>query len=254
VTDRFSLAGRVALVTGASRGLGYAIAAAYADAGADLALVARDAERLERAATEIRSRGRRVETALADVSDAQQVEAVVNAFTDRFGGIDLLVNAAGISPIYKRAEEITTPDWDRIIATNLGGTFHCCQSVGRRMLARGAGVITNVTSVGAVVALPRLAAYCAAKAGVQALTKTLAIEWASRGVRVNAIGPSFMETDMTRGLKEHERFGPAITGATPLGRFGDPDDVVGAAIFLASDAARFVTGETIFVDGGWLAQ
>lgn len=247
--SRFSLEGRVAVVTGGGRGLGRAIAGAFAEYGAALALVARSIDELERAAAEIGG-----QAFPADVSDPAAVERVAAAALKRFGRIDVLVNAAGTSPIYKRAEQIEPAEWDAILDVNLRGTFLCCRAVGRAMLERRSGAIVNLASIGAAAGLPRLAAYSASKAGVVALTRTLAVEWAPHGVRVNAIGPAFVRTEMTRGLYEHEGLRGAIVEQTPLGRFGEPDDVVGAALFLASDAARYVTGETIYVDGGWLAR
>jgi NAD(P)-dependent dehydrogenase (short-subunit alcohol dehydrogenase family) len=252
--DRLSLADRVALVTGASRGIGRAIAVTLAAAGADCALVARSRETLQAIADEISALGRRAEPLAGDVADATAVERIVRETLARFGRIDVLVNAAGVSPIFKRAEEIEPTEWDAILATNLRGTFLCCRAVGRTMLERGSGSIVNLSSIGAQVGLARLAAYNASKAGVEALTRTLAIEWAPRRVRVNAIGPAFVRTEMTEGLYRHEGLHRAIVERTPLARFAVPEDLVGAALFLASDAAGFVTGTTLPVDGGWLAQ
>lgn len=247
--NRFSLEGRVAIVTGGGRGIGRAIAGAFAEAGARVALVARSADELERAAAEIGGHAYP-----ADVSDPAAVDGAVAAVRERFERIDVLVNAAGISPVYKRAERIEPAEWDAILAVNLRGTFLCCRAVGPAMLERGAGAVVNITSVAAAAGMPRLAAYAASKAGVLSLTRTLALEWAAQGVRVNAVGPSFVRTEFTRGLYENDALRQMIVDQTPLGRFGEPDDVVGAALFLASDASRYVTGETIYVDGGWLAR
>jgi NAD(P)-dependent dehydrogenase (short-subunit alcohol dehydrogenase family) len=172
---------------------------------------------------------------------------------DEFGRIDVLVNNSGISPIWKRAEDTDRDAWDRIIATNLTGTFLCSQAVGRVMIQQRSGRIINMTSVGGEVALPRLVAYCASKSGIIMLTKVLAAEWAGHNILVNAIGPAFVETDFTAGLRENERIYSDLKSKNLLQRFARPDEVVGAAIFLASDESSYITGQTIFIDGGWLA-
>jgi gluconate 5-dehydrogenase len=233
----FSLSGKRAVVVGGTRGIGAAIADGLTAAGADVTVAGRSlsaAARLD----------------VADAASVTEAARILNAG----GAIDVLVNAAGISPIYKLAEFIDATEWDAVIATNLTGMFRTCIAFGRPMLERGSGSIINVLSVGAVVGLPRLAAYTASKAGALGMTRTLAIEWAPRGVRVNALAPAFVRTDMTEGLAKHERYGPEIVASTPLGRFAEPAEIAGAAVYLASDAARFVTGTTIFVDGGWTAQ
>lgn len=237
VVGPFSLSGKRAVVVGGTRGIGAAIAEGLASSGADVTVAGRSA-------------GAAVRIDVSDGASVAEAARILNAD----GPFDVLVNAAGISPIYKRAEDIDATDWDAIIATNLTGMFRTCIALGKPMLKRGSGSIVNVLSVGATVGLPRLAAYAASKAGALGMTRTLAIEWAQRGVRVNAIAPAFVRTDMTEGLARHERFGPEIVASTPLGRFAEPAEVAGAAVYLASDAARFVTGTTIFVDGGWTAR
>ncbi|MBI2941152.1 MAG: SDR family oxidoreductase [Chloroflexi bacterium] len=250
----FSLERRVALVTGAGRGIGRAIALALASAGADVALVARTESQLEEVADLVRSAGRRTLVVPADVTDRSAFERGVEATVAELGEIDVLVNSAGISPTYKSAEQVSDDEWNAVVRVNLTGTFVCCQTVGRRMLIRQRGSIVNIVSIAARVGLRRLVAYCATKAGVEALTRVLAVEWASRGVRVNAIGPAYVETELTRGLCENPRLRAGLEARTPLGRLGQPEEVAGAAVYLASDAASYVTGQTIYVDGGWLAE
>jgi gluconate 5-dehydrogenase len=250
---RFSLAGKVAIVTGAGRGIGRAIALGFAEAGATVVLAARTAAQLEAAAAEVRARGGRAVVVPTDVARGDAVQALVDRCVAECGGVDVLVNNAGISPYYKRAEQVSEAEWRRVLDVNLTGTFLCCQAAAASLAARR-GCVINVVSVGAAVGLPRLAAYCAAKAGVEALTRVLALEWAERSVRVNALGPAFLTTDMTAGLRANAALHAELVGRTPLGRLGTADEVVGAAIFLASDAASYVTGQTLYVDGGWLAQ
>ena len=252
-TARFSLLDKVAVVTGGGRGLGRAIALAFAEAGADVVLAARDAAALEAAAAEVRARGRRALAVPTDVARAGDVEALFARCRGEFGPLDVLVNNAGISPYYKRTESLAEQEWRAVLDVNLTGTFLCCRAAADD-LARQRGRVINVVSVGAAVGLPRLAAYCAAKAGVEALTRVLALEWAERQVTVNAIGPAFVATDMTADLRANPRLRDGLVQRTPLGRLGEVEDVVGAAIYLASDAARYVTGQTLYVDGGWLAQ
>jgi NAD(P)-dependent dehydrogenase (short-subunit alcohol dehydrogenase family) len=234
----FELSGRHAFVVGGTGGIGAAIAGALAEAGASVVVGGRSA-RAERR---------------IDITDPRSIAETVRWSAERTGPVDILVNAAGVSPIYKRAEAIADEEWDAIIATNLTGTFRACVAFGRAMLERRSGSIINVLSVAAVVGLPRLAAYCASKAGALGFTRSLAVEWADRGVRVNAIAPSFVRTELTKDLLDHERFGPELLASTPLGRFGEPADVAGAAVYLASDAARYVTGTALYVDGGWTAR
>ena len=254
MNDLFSLEGRNAVVTGASRGIGRSIALGYARAGANLALIGRDSGRLTPVVEEIAAFGRRATPIVADVSVASDVARLATEAERALGPIDVLVNNAGGSPIYRRAEATSEEDWELVLGLNLDGTFRCCREFGRQMIARRSGRIINVVSIGARVGLPRLAAYCAAKAGVEGLTRALAVEWAPYGVLVNALGPAFVETDLTRGLRENERIRAGLLAQTPLGRFAQPDEIVGTAIFLASPAASYLTGQTMYVDGGWTAQ
>jgi gluconate 5-dehydrogenase len=252
VSDRFSLATKVALVTGAGRGIGRAIALGFAEAGANLVLAARSAEQIEVVAAEVRALGRQALAVPTDVADGEQVEAMIERVRAEHGRLDVLVNNAGISPYYRRAERLAEAEWREVLDVNLTGTFLCCRAAAP--LLQSGGRVINVVSIGASVALERLAAYCVAKAGVEALTRVLAIEWAERGVLVNAIGPGFLSTEMTAGLRDNPRLRDGLIGRTPLGRLGEPEEVVGAALYLASAASSYVTGQTIYVDGGWTAQ
>ncbi len=244
---------RVAVVTGAGRGLGRAIAMGLAAEKTTVVLIARSPDELARTAGDVRTAGGIAHVVVADVREAAAVEAAVRAALELRGHIDVLVNAAGTSPFYKRSEHLEASEWDLVLETNLRGTFLFCRAVGSHMLARRQGCIVNISSVlGAATGLGRLAAYTASKAGVEGLTKALAVEWADRGVRVNAIAPAFFRTQLTEGLLATDR-AKGLLARTPLGRFGEPAEVVPAVLFLASEAASYVTGSTVFVDGGWQA-
>jgi len=250
----FDLSGRAAVITGGSRGIGAAIARGFAGAGARVVVAARDSERLNLVAEEIQGHGGVAVPIVADVTRSEDLTRLASEAHAALGPIDILVNNAGGSPIYRRAEAVTDAEWDAILSLNLRGTFVACREFGRGMLERRSGRIINLISIGARVGLPRLAPYNAAKAGVEALTRTLAIEWADRGVLVNAVAPGFVETDLTAGMRGNERIRAQLLEQTPLNRFARVDDIVGAAIFLASPASAYLTGQTIYVDGGWTAR
>ncbi len=245
-----ALSGKTVIVTGGGRGLGQAIAAGFAAEGCNVAIVGRNSATLEKAASTMPGN---VRGFTADVASEIEIEAMCAAVTDAFGTIDVLVNNAGINPFYKRPEETTLAEWQQIIDVNLTGVFLTCKHAGRVMLAKGSGAIINVSSVAGHVGLARTTAYCAAKAGVELITRQLAMDWAPRGLRVNSVGPGYFSTDLTAGLRANERLSDHITARTPLGRFGAPDELVGACLFLASDAASYVTGHSLMVDGGWTA-
>ncbi len=249
----FSLQGRSALVTGGGRGIGRACALALAQAGARVAVVSRTRAQLEETAAQIRAQGGEALALAADVGQPAQVGRLVEDLYREWGALDALVNNAAISPIYKRAEEVALEEWEQILAINLTGAFCLLQQVGARMAARGSGAIVNLTSIGAARALPRLSAYAATKAALDELTRTLAAEWAGTGVRVNAVAPAYIETEMTAGIQERPHLRQRVVERTPLGRFGRPEEVAWAVVFLASDAASYITGHTLFVDGGWTA-
>lgn len=251
--DILPLTGKTAIVTGASRGIGEAIAKGFADAGADLVLVSRKRADLENVAKEIGGIGRKAFPIVADIGVPEEVQGAVDATLKIFPRIDILVNNAGISPVLKRAEELALNEWEDILRVNLTGTFLFCQAVGKVMIQQGGGKIINMVSVGAIVGFPRQVGYCATKGGILQLTKVLALDWARFNVQVNAIGPAYIETELTQGMRESKVISESLLRRTPMGRFGKPEEVVGAAIYLASDASSYVTGQTLFVDGGWLA-
>jgi NAD(P)-dependent dehydrogenase (short-subunit alcohol dehydrogenase family) len=250
---QFSLDGKVAVVTGSSRGIGRAIAEGLAEAGAAVTVNGRERESAESIAGAISAAGGKSLAVAADVSKAADVDRLIDVTVTRFGRLDILVNNAGISPYYKPAEAMTEVEWDEVIKTNLKSVFLCCQAAGRVMIPQKSGRIINMSSVGGSVGLPRLIAYCAAKGAINQLTRVLAVEWATHHILVNAIAPGYIETDLTKGLRENPKRLEAMVGKIPLGRLGKPAEIVGAAIYLASDAASYVTGQVLDVDGGWLA-
>jgi NAD(P)-dependent dehydrogenase (short-subunit alcohol dehydrogenase family) len=255
----FDLSGRVALITGAGVGFGEAISLGFAEFGCDIAACDLDIENPQRTAEKVRKLGRRAIALKANVAVPDDIFAMVDATVKEFGGIDILINCAGI-PQHDPAETTPLETWDRVLDINLRGTFLCCQAAARVMLKKGSGVIVNFSSIAGVVGVGRGAnAYCASKGGVNALTKQLALEWADRGIRVNAIAPCQF---MTPGLKEvmaKPQFNPAKlmqtwTSNIPLGRVGEPNEIVGPTLFLASNASSMVTGVVLPVDGGYLAR
>jgi gluconate 5-dehydrogenase len=245
VTEIFDLSGRVALVTGGSRGLGEEMAEGLAEAGASLMLLARRPQWLDPAVERFRARGFRCDGAICDVADPAAVARVVGAM-DR---IDILVNNAGVT-WGQPAEDVPLDRWQAVLDTNLTGAFVMCQAAGRKMIAQGSGAILNVASVAGLIAMPDLptAGYSASKGGLLALTRQLAAEWARHGVRVNAIAPGFFPSRMSE--KVLERIGPEVESRIPMRRVGRPGELKGVAVFLASAASAYITGQTIVVDGG----
>ena len=247
------LAGRIAVVIGATSGIGKAIALGLADAGADVVPTGRRAKLAQEAAREVEARGRRSLVMAADVSDADSLQALADATIEKFGKVDILVNAAGRT-VRRPTLEVSDTEWNEIMDTNLTGMLRACRVFGRHMIERRYGRVVNIGSLTSVVALYEVAAYGASKAGVAALTKSLAVEWAPHNVCVNAILPGVFRTALNEGLLDGTDRGRELLMRTPMRRFGQPEEVAGAAVFLASDAASFVTGHLLAVDGGFLAS
>ena len=245
---QFSLQGKRVLVTGASRGIGQALAIGYARAGADLVLTARRAEALDETARMIRELGRPAECIACDQSDHGRIKESLAAIAP----VDVLVNNAGTEEV-RPSDEVDEATWDKIVGTNLKGAFFVSQAVVAGMAARGGGAILNLASLTSFVGIPTAVPYGASKTGLLGATRALAAEWGPRGIRVNAIAPGYFRTQMTEGFYENEEWVEAMTAKVPLGRLGELDDLVGAALFLASDASRYVTGQCLVVDGGCLA-
>jgi NAD(P)-dependent dehydrogenase (short-subunit alcohol dehydrogenase family) len=247
------LSGKVAVVVGGTSGIGRAIAHGFAQSGADVVPTSRRDEQVNLTAQEIEALGRRSLRVTSDVSDRESLQHVLNQTLEAFGTVDILVNSAGRTkrgPTLDFSEE----DWTDILDTNLTGTLRACQVFGRHMLERGSGSIINIASLSTFVALHEVAAYSASKAAVGSLTKSLAVEWSSRGVRVNAIAPGVFRTALNQKLLDETERGREFLLRTPMKRFGNVEELAGVAIFLASDAASFVTGEILAVDGGFLAS
>lgn len=249
----FDLEGRRALVTGASRGIGRAIAVGLAEHGADVMCVARGEEGLKETVGEVAGVGRRGELLVADLSERDAPAWVVAETLGRLGGLDVLVNNAA-GGHYTAAIDTDAEVWDRVLALDLRASFLLCREAGRHLVAQGRGKVINVASILGLAGDRHQAAYVAAKTGLVGLTRALALEWARSGVQVNALAPGFVVTDMTRRSFEDPRVRDWVEQRTPMGRWGRPEDLVGAAVFLASPASDFVTGHVLVVDGGWLAQ
>ena len=253
-SDSGRLSGKVALVTGASRGIGKVIALGFAKEGADVAIV--DILDASETVGDINKSGREAIGVKGDVTKRVDIEEAVQLAVKKFGKIDVLVNNAGVVTV-RPAEEMTEDEWDRDMDVNLKGSFLCSQVIGKAMIKQQGGNIINIASMVAKAVLPGHIAYCASKAGVIALTKVLAVEWAKYNIRVNAIAPGFIKTELVadlveKGLRSKEEM-EMIEKRTPLRRWGTPQDVSDVALFLASDDSAFVTGQTVFVEGGWLS-
>ena len=249
----FGLDGKTAVVTGAARGLGSKIARALAENGA--ALVLSDIEQPQDTVAAIQKSGGRCIAVQADITDEDQVEAMAAKAVSEFGRVDILVNNAGVSQLsYTATQDLPKTEWDQIVEINLTGTFLCCKTFGRAMIKTGGGSIINIATTAGITGVPRAPAYAASKAGVIGLTKSLALEWAECPIRVNVIAPHYLETPLTEGLRASEKVYAGLIKQIPMKRFGKPAEVIGAVLYLASQASTYTTGSVLVVDGGYLAQ
>jgi len=249
VGDRFSLEGRVALVTGASRGIGRAIAVALGAAGAAVACAARSRDQVDAAAAEITAAGGRARALRLDVTRTEQIAAGVEEIEGALGPIDVLVNNAGIT-MEKKTTEVTDEDWNTVLATNLTSMFRCARAVAPGMIRLERGKIINIGSMYGIIGVPRYAAYCASKAAVDGLTRSLAAEWARHGIQVNCLAPGYMNTDISRAALADEKTRALFLSKIPARRIGEPEEVGALAVYLASPASDFMTGQTVYLDGG----
>ena len=248
----FSLAGRRALVTGSSRGIGYGIAAALAGAGAPVILNGRDEVALGEAASKLAEGGATVKAAAFDVTSEESVGDAVGWIEDEVGPIDILVNNAGMQ--YRTAlEDFPADKFDQVIRTNLHSAFYVGQAVAKRMIPRGAGKIINICSIMTALARPSIAPYAASKAAIANLTRGMAVDWAKHGLNINGIAPGYIRTELNEALLQNQEFNSWVQTRTPMGRWGEPSELGGAAVFLASDAAKFVNGHILYVDGAFTA-
>ena len=247
------LKGKVAIVTGASKGIGKGIAVRYAQEGAAVVLASRSMDLLSSIAGQINQEGGKALALEVDVSDYESVEKMLDQSVGHFGRLDIMVNNAGISMAI-HSEKLSPDDWQRALGTDLSGVFYGCQCAARKMIPQGGGCIINITSVYGIVAAPGRAAYCASKAACNMLTKVLAIEWAKKNIRVNAIAPGYIRTELVQGVIDKGMLPlEAIEKRTPLGRIGEVDEILGLAVYLASDESGFMTGSVVNIDGGWEA-
>ncbi|MDZ7373342.1 MAG: SDR family oxidoreductase [candidate division KSB1 bacterium] len=250
----FDLSGKIALVTGASRGIGRAVAVGLAEHGADVVLVARSQEGLERVAVEIQAHGRRAWVKPWDLERVAEIGSFYQSVVQDTGGVDILVNVAGIQR-RAMALDLSLADWQDVLTVNLTSVFVLCQAFARERIASGKpGCIVNIGSLMCEGHRPTTVAYTASKGGIRQLTKALAVEWARYGIRVNAVAPGYIATEMTKPLQENPELDTWVRTRAPMGRWGEPREIVGPVVFLASEASSYVTGHILYADGGWLAN
>jgi len=252
ILDKFNLKNKVAIVTGASSGLGKGMAIALSEAGANLALVDINISLLQEIVKPIKKTNQQIFCFGADVSKKEEVEHVVEETVKKFSKIDILVNVAGINR-RNLAENFSEEDWDLVIDVNLKGTFLFSQAVGKVMINQNKGKIINIASMTSVIGVGNIPAYCASKGGVAQLTKAFAVAWAKYNINTNAIGPGWFKTSLTKSLHEDKEISRRTISRIPMKRWGNPEDLAGTVVFLASEASDYITGTTIYVDGGYLA-
>lgn len=250
---RWSLEGQVALVVGGSRGIGRAIAEALVDQGARVAIVSRSQQSVSNACSDIHSMGGEAIGIAADVGRLEDVVRFVQTATAKWGRIDVLINNAGINPIWKRPENVDEADWDSIMGVNLKGAFFTCREVGKQMISQRSGRIVSITSVTGLTGTARGLPYTAAKAGLHAMTQTLAADWSQHNIRINAVAPGYVETDLTAAMRQNKGIYDSIAAKIPLGRFAQPAELVDLVTYLASEASSYVTGQIFVADGGYSA-
>jgi NAD(P)-dependent dehydrogenase (short-subunit alcohol dehydrogenase family) len=253
IMSLFELTGKKAFVTGASRGIGQAIAVAFAEAGADVALVARSADGLAETASQVKAVGRQAVVVPADVTSQEEVAAAVSQAIEQLGYVDTVVNNAGGSNFMVGFADLRLSGWDKLMRLNLSSAVYVCHAFAGHLLDRGEGSVINVASVAGVASAPLISPYGAAKAALISLSKTLAVEWGGQGIRVNALCPGWTATELNRTLWEDPQAGPATIANVPMGRWGRAEEMAGPAVFLASDASSYMTGQVLVVDGGQTA-
>jgi len=253
--DRSNFKDKIVIVTGGSRGIGKSIALAFGEAGANVVVAARKAHLLREVVKEIQGRGGDGFYVECDLTRDETIYNLIEKTSERYGRIDVLVNNAGIGPWVKKSEEVTKEMWEEVLQVNLMAPFLLCREAGKIMMKNNWGRIINVASVGGAIALPRQIAYCAAKAALIQMTKVLAIEWAEKfNITVNAVAPGYITTDLTEAKRASERISQNLLQRNPSRRFGEPDEIAGAALYFASESASFTTGSVLFIDGGMLAS